>query len=245
MKKNNWVAELFWIYGISGGSAILVGYFSRILEINGWGYATMLAVYFLTAIISLIFVKFWKENKKYAVSFNNREVFLDGKIDNKKCAIVFFQILRLNHKGNEPIKMFVDSIGGELDGFNILTNAIKSSEAPITGIVIGRAYSAAAIALQCCHKRLMFPNSKLLLHTLQCSGSVSVKGYNAHENVRTAIKSLLEFRKKLFRDQEELDAIVLTRSGLSMEKLESIEDKELTPDEALKLNLIDEIIVKL
>ena len=244
MKKELW-KELLWIYGISTGSAIFVGYAAKILEISGWGYIAMLVVFLLTAIVSTVFLKFWKENEKYAVSFENREIFLEGKMDRKKCATLFFQILRLNKKNNEPIKMFVDSNGGEIDGFRIVANAVKTSSAPITGIVIGKAHSAAALLLECCHKRVMLPNSRLLFHPLQSKAQASVNGYDVHTNIRIAIKGLLQQRKFSRQHQEELDKIVLDRSGISKEKLMSIEEKELAPKEALELNLVDEIVEKM
>ena len=241
MKKNSFVVELLWIYGISGGSALLVGYAAKILEINDWGYVAMLMVFLLTSIVSTTFLKFWKENEKYAVSFENREIFLEGEMNSKKCATLFFQILRLNRKNKEPIKMFVDSDGGEIDGFRILANAITSSASPIIGVVIGRAYSSAALTLQCCHKRLALPHTKLFFHQVQNNWNANYSGPWI-EILETVIRYMLQQRKEAKKDQEKLDNLVTQKSGLSLKQLESIEEKYLTPEEALKLNLIDEIV---
>lgn len=237
MKNGLW-KELLWISGLSTTSGLLIGWSAKWLQRNTWELVSVLVVFIVVA-ISFSIIRLWKENDRHNVSLGERELFL-GNMDTVNCSKLFFEILRLNRQSNQPIKLFIDSAGGELNGFRILANGIKSSKAPVIGVVIGNAHSAAALILQCCHKRIAMPYTRIFFHEIQNTINTNLSGANVGiiENV---IKKLLQERKQARNDQNELDDLITTRSGISFEQIESIEEKYLTPKEALKLNLIDEI----
>lgn len=66
--------------------------------------------------------------------------------------------------GNKPITLLINSFGGEDDHARAIIAAIKTHPADVTGIVLGRAESAAAWILQCCEWRVMTSHSSIMLH---------------------------------------------------------------------------------
>ena len=64
----------------------------------------------------------------------------------------------------KPIRLYINSPGGDLTIYETVKDVIEMSKTPIIGIVLGMAYSAAALLLLSCHERYMLKSSKLLLH---------------------------------------------------------------------------------
>ena len=72
----------------------------------------------------------------------------------------------------KPIRLYINSPGGDLTIYETVKDVIEMSKTPIIGIVLGMAYSAAALLLLSCHERYMLKSSKILLHL----GSASLGG---------------------------------------------------------------------
>ena len=64
----------------------------------------------------------------------------------------------------KPIRLYINSPGGDLTIYETVKDIIEMSKTPIIGIVLGMAYSAAALLLLSCHERYMLKSSKHLLH---------------------------------------------------------------------------------
>lgn len=143
----------------------------------------------------------------------------------------------LNAWAKEAIFLFIDCAGGSVrSGFD-LYDIIKNSQAPVNGIVYRRANSMAIAVLQACKTRKMMAHSSLYFHRLKTEIELE-----ANEDVsREAYQKGLE---RIKQHQYEYNKIIAVRSGLSIEKVGELCDakQELTAGEALKLNLIDEII---
>lgn len=246
MKNNLW-KELLLIHGLSTTSGLLMGWNAKWLGINNyWSSFITIGTFFIVALFSIKFIEFYEKTKKYDVDLGKRELFFEGKINSINSAKLFFDLRHLNKINQEPIKLFIDSEGGEVNGLRVIANAIKNSKAPVIGIVIGIAYSGAEIFLQCCHKRLSYPHTRQMLHQIQQQYAFTIKnGGNAHTNIKNSFKTLLCIKKELLKDQKELNKIVMEKSGLTLEQLQEIEEKQLTAEEALKLNLIDEIVTEI
>lgn len=123
-----------------------------------------------------------------------RHIFIVGEItspvfcgdDDNQCQgadlmSVLHTIQRYNHEDGEygiapenrtPIKIFINSSGGDVFSTMSLVGAIKASKTPVWTINIGSAFSAAGIILTAGHKRFALPNSYALIH----SGSVGIQG---------------------------------------------------------------------
>ena len=95
-----------------------------------------------------------------------RTVLLTGEINKTLAERVVRQVLLLEQESDEPIKVFIDSPGGDADaGFAIL-DMMRFVRPPIKMIGMGLVASAGAIVLLAAPRehRFALPNSRYLIH---------------------------------------------------------------------------------
>ena len=95
-----------------------------------------------------------------------RTVLLTGEINKNLAERVVRQVLLLEQESEEPIKVFIDSPGGDADaGFAIL-DMMRFVRPPIKMIGMGLVASAGAIVLLAAprERRFALPNSRYLIH---------------------------------------------------------------------------------
>ena len=95
-----------------------------------------------------------------------RTVLLTGEINKTLAERVVRQVLLLEQESDEPIKVFIDSPGGDADaGFAIL-DMMRFVHPPIKMIGMGLVASAGAIVLLAAprEQRFALPNSRYLIH---------------------------------------------------------------------------------
>jgi ATP-dependent Clp protease protease subunit len=95
-----------------------------------------------------------------------RTVLLTGEINKNLAERVVRQVLLLEQESEEPIKVFIDSPGGDADaGFAIL-DMMRFVRPPIKMIGMGLVASAGAIVLLAAprEQRFALPNSRYLIH---------------------------------------------------------------------------------
>lgn len=167
--------------------------------------------------------------------FNRREVHLTGTIDSSTAYVSIKCMRYLASQGKKPITFYLNTGGGSVyDGLSIYDH-IKSTTriVPVNIIASGACMSMGMIIMQAATKRLALPNTGFLLHELQSS-------------VRGSLSNMKDDMAESERLQQRLDEIVAKRSGQDIAKLrKTFERKDYFFDaqEALKFNLIDEIVV--
>ena len=77
-------------------------------------------------------------------------------------------------ESRKPIKIFIDSPGGDVIFMNSIISVMGISKTPIYTINYCTAYSAASLILAAGHKRYALPGSHVLLHNGYCSYSGEV-----------------------------------------------------------------------
>lgn len=95
-----------------------------------------------------------------------RTVLLTGEINKNLAERVVRQVLLLEQESEQPIKVFIDSPGGDADaGFAIL-DMMRFVRPPINMIGMGLVASAGAIVLLAAprERRFALPNSRYLIH---------------------------------------------------------------------------------
>ena len=134
----------------------------------------------------------------------------------------------------QPIKIFVDSNGGDLCATFSMIDAIRMSKTPVWTINMGSAYSGGFFTFIAGHKRFAYPHSSFLYH----EGSTSTAG-DANK-----FQNMAEFYK---RELAMLKDITLRYSKISNELYEEKrrDDWWLTADDALELGVCDEICTEL
>lgn len=130
-----------------------------------------------------------------------------------------------------PIRIYIDSYGGQLYAAFSIISSIKASKTPVYTYNIGRAFSAGFFILISGHKRFGGENTYYLFH----EGSTGEEG-DAHKVIAS-----VEFYKKLLSDLKEL---TLNHTKITKEFYEAHhkDDVWLTVKEALDFGVIDSII---
>jgi ATP-dependent Clp endopeptidase proteolytic subunit ClpP len=169
--------------------------------------------------------------QEQGVNLETRTIFLVGEINEDMCRkfLVNFQLL---DSTDGTINVWLSSDGGsEPDGYAIY-DVIKAAANQVRVIVVGYAFSMAAVILQAADVRAMTRRSRLMLH----NGSVSI------DNQHTMDTEKFGEELKVIRSQ--FCQVLAERTGLKKAEWarRTRFDLWLGPSEALKLNLIDEII---
>jgi ATP-dependent Clp protease protease subunit len=171
--------------------------------------------------------------------FLNREIFV-GDIDSDLGVAVNVLIRFYNQQDEEesipvqdrkPIKIFIDSGGGDLDATFTIIDSIKMSKTPVWTINFGCAYSGGFFIFINGHKRFTTPLSTFLYHE-GSTGNVGDAG---------KFRNFAEFYE---RQLALLKDIVLKQTNISEElyKEHQKDDWWLDANEALDLGIADEIL---
>jgi ATP-dependent Clp protease protease subunit len=131
----------------------------------------------------------------------------------------------------KPIKIFIDSPGGDVTFMWAIIKMIEMSKTPVWTINYCTAYSAAAEILASGHVRLAFPGSHVMIHL----GSCAYMGDAA--NVEATKKYFDALSKKTVDHLLER-----TKIEPKMFKKKTMTDWFLDEDEALKNGVVDRII---
>lgn len=131
----------------------------------------------------------------------------------------------------KPIKIMIDSPGGEVQTMYAVIKAIEMSKTPVYTIVYCNAMSAAAEILAAGHKRYAMPGTCIMVH----SGGVGYSGtVEQVESQKKYTDSLNKKTTETFLKNTKIDAKTLKKKGAS--------DWFMSEDEALEYGIIDEIV---
>jgi ATP-dependent Clp protease protease subunit len=174
-------------------------------------------------------------------AYFQREI-LVGDIDSELGVAINTLIRVYNQYDNEnnipvaqrkPIKIFIDSNGGELDATFTIIDSIKLSKTPVWTINIGCAYSGGFFIFINGHKRFAAPLSTFLYHE---GSTANVGDAGKFNNFADFYKKQLELLKKI--------TINCTNITEEMYKEHQKDDWWIDANEALELGICDEIVDK-
>ena len=131
----------------------------------------------------------------------------------------------------KPIKIFINSPGGDLDSTLAFIGMINISKTPIWTIDACWAYSAAGLILMAGHKRYALPNTECLIH----SGSGYLGG--SYEQTTEQMKNYKYLVDKM-RD------FIFSKTKIDQKtfKKYSTKDWYIYTDEMLNYGIVDEIV---
>lgn len=138
-----------------------------------------------------------------------RTVILAGEIHRDSAQKVITQLLVLSAEDPKtPIKLFINSPGGDADAGFAIYDIIRFIEAPVTAICAGLTASAAVIVLLACPKerRFSLPNSRLLIH----QPSTGIRGDAS--DIQIEASEILKLRAKG-------DRLIADETGQPIEKV--------------------------
>lgn len=131
----------------------------------------------------------------------------------------------------KPIKIFINSPGGDLDSTLALVGLMKISKTPIWTVNTCWAYSAAGLILMAGHKRFALPNSQCLIH----SGSGSLQGsFEQTDAQMKNYKYLVDQMRNFILESTQMDPKVFKKN--------SQKEWYINTEEMLEHNIVHEIV---
>lgn len=162
-----------------------------------------------------------------------RSILISGEIDKKMAEKVVSQLLMLEAENDGPIKVFIDSPGGDVDSAYAIFDMIRFVKPKVTMIAMGLAASAGALILLAGDKenRFGFPNSHYLIHQ-PLSG------------IRGVATEIEIHAKEIEKTRQKINALIAKETGKSLAQVEKDTDRDywMSAEEALDYGLISKII---
>jgi len=177
-----------------------------------------------------------------------RSIMFSSQVDQKTIGALTQKILDINNNDEylkklykinnleyspSPVKIYIDSYGGQVYQILGLVSVIEKSKTPIHTICTGAAMSCGFVLLICGHKRFAYEHSTPLYHQVSSRASGTVK------DMEESIKQSKNLLKKL-------EKITIKYTNITKKKLKKVykrkQDWYLKSSEALELGVIDEII---
>ncbi len=164
----------------------------------------------------------------------NRKIFLTGEINADMANDFLLQLLYLEQESDEPVTIYINSNGGEVNAGLMIYDAIQDCGQKIDLICTGIAASMAAVILAGGEKghRYILPHSKVMIHEPLISNGVG----GSATSIRNISDSILETR-------EILNGILAGHCNKTMEEINEATrfDNFMNAEEAIQFGLCDHI----
>jgi len=181
----------------------------------------------------------YEEDKKLAADplitrmLKTRTILLSGQVDKDLAERSIRQLLLLDSENEEPIRLFIDSPGGDADAGFAIFDMIRFVKAPVWTIGMGLVASAAAIIQLASPKerRVGLPNSHYLIHQ-PLSG------------IRGVASDIEIHARELEKLREKINKLIADETGTVLEQVEKDTDRDfwMNAEEAVRYGLIARII---
>lgn len=170
----------------------------------------------------------------YSRLLKERIVFLGGPIDDALANTIIAQLLFLEHQDpKKDILLYINSPGGSVTATLAVYDTMQYVKCDVSTLCLGMAASGAAVLLAAGKKgkRFALPNAEILLH--QVMGEA---GGQATE-IEIAARQILRVKKQL-------NQLLAKHTGQPLAKIAKETDRDfwLSPEEAKKYGIVDEII---
>ena len=164
-----------------------------------------------------------------------RTILLSGEIRKDLAERTIRQLLILEDMGDEPIKIFIDSPGGDADAGFAIFDMIRFVKPPVLTIGMGLVASAAAIILLASPKerRIGLPNSHYLIHQ-PLSG------------IRGVATDIEIHARELDKLRDKINRLIADETEVPFEQVEKDTDRDywMTAEESVKYGLISKVITR-
>jgi ATP-dependent Clp protease protease subunit len=172
----------------------------------------------------------------YSRLLKERIIFINGPIDDAVSSVICAQLLFLESENPKlDISMYINSPGGVVTSGLAIYDTMEYIRPEVSTVCMGQAASMGSLLLMAgaAGKRYSLPNSRIMTH--QPSGGFSGQATDIEIHAR----EILSLR-------ERLNGIYVKHTGRSLKDIEKIMERDtfMSPEEALKHGLIDEVVVK-
>lgn len=170
------------------------------------------------------------------VFLKERTIYINGEINQQLANEIAEEIDILDTDDDElPIKVKINSGGGDVSAGLLIYDAMNHAKAPITMLCTSLAASMAAVLLSAADKRLILPNANVMIHQ---ASTYQGEGYNTIFEMRDK----LELLEKANRSCIKILAENTNHTEKEIEDLTFKKDYWLSAEEAVKFGIVDEII---
>jgi ATP-dependent Clp protease protease subunit len=162
-----------------------------------------------------------------------RTILLSGEINKELAEKTIRQLLLLENLDDDPIRIFIDSPGGDADAGFAIFDMIRFIKPPVWTIGMGLVASAAAILLLATprDRRVGLPNSHYLIHQ-PLSG------------IRGVATDIEIHARELDKLREKINVLIAEETGQATGQVEKDTDRDywMSADEAVSYGLISKVI---
>lgn len=173
------------------------------------------------------------ENQVSERLLKTRSILISGEINKELSERVIRQLLLLEAENDDPIRIFIDSPGGDADAGYAIFDMVRFIQPRVIMIGMGLVASAAALILLASPKedRLGLPNSNYLIH----QPLSTIRGVATEIEIHA--KQIEKLRKKI-------NQVISSQTGTDLAKVEQDTDRDcwLDAGEAEAYGLISRIV---
>jgi len=162
-----------------------------------------------------------------------RTILLSGEINKALAERIIRQLLMLEEQGDDPIKVFIDSPGGDADAGYAIFDMMRFVKPDVFAVGMGLVASAGALVLLAAPKerRIGLPNSHYLIH----------QPLSGMRGVATEIEIHARELEKL---RNKINKLIADETGTPLEQVEKDTDRDfwMNAEEATKYGLVSKIV---
>lgn len=175
-----------------------------------------------------------REISLYTRHLMNRNLFLTGEINADMANSFVAQLIYLEETPDEPVNIYINSPGGEINAGLMIYDAIQGSRLEINMICTGLAASMAAVLLAGGQhgSRYILRHSKVMIHEPLLANGVG----GSATSIRKISESIIETR-------EMINEILAKHTGKTVEEINDATsfDNYMRAEEAIAFGLCDRI----
>lgn len=169
---------------------------------------------------------------------SNRNIFITGEINTDTANEVLMQLMYLTDESDEPINIYLNSPGGEVNSGLMIYDAIQAVECPINIYCTGMAASMAAIILAGgqAGRRFILPHSKTMIHEPLINGGVG----GSASSLKSISDSILETR-------DITNGILAQHTGKSLKEINKVtaHDHYMNAEESVAFGICDAVVTSI
>lgn len=162
-----------------------------------------------------------------------RQILLSGEVNKALAEKIVRQLLVMEADSDQPIRIFIDSPGGDVDAGYAIFDMIRFVKAPVYCIGMGLVASAGALILLAADKsrRVAMPNSRYLIHQ-PLSG------------IRGVATDIEIHAQELEKIKAKINQVISQETGKPLEQVAKDTDRDywLSATEALDYGLVSKVI---
>lgn len=164
----------------------------------------------------------------------DRIIFLGCEVDDDIANALIAQMLFLDVSSNDPIHLYINSPGGSVTAGLAIYDMMKTIKCEVHTYVLGQASSMGSLLLAAGSPghRYAMPNARIMIH------QPSVYGIGGQ------VTDVEIAAREMTKTKQQLTEIYVKHTGKSYEELHNLmeRDKFLSPEEAISLGLVDELV---